>query len=74
MPKKLPRPGDLVDCVGFEGERDGPYTVSWCEGTVTFVKAAGGAVIALPTHRLRRSSTGRRAAPPGWRPAATPRR
>ena len=45
-------PGARVYCALPDGTSDGPFTVSWSEGTVTFVRAAAGTMLALPTYRL----------------------
>lgn len=45
--------GDRVCCTTLDGGMHGPFTVTFSQGRVTFVRMSGGTVLPLPTYRLR---------------------
>jgi hypothetical protein len=47
------RHGESVFCTCAAGVSSGPFEVGWSDGAVTFVRARGGTLLALPTYRLR---------------------
>jgi hypothetical protein len=47
------RAGETAFCTGENGALRGPFAVQSVHGSIAYVRAPGGTLIALPTRRLR---------------------